>query len=261
MRREVTKKLQTEEIKILSKVHDFCKKNGLTYYLSGGTLLGAVRHQGFIPWDDDIDIVMPRKDYDFFIKNVQEFLGDDYFLQTVITDKHYGRSFAKIRKNNTIFLEEVDKHVEGRHHGIFIDVFPLDSCKKNWSKYVKFKWKISSAIDSYITVKRGGLKTSKKHFFFRLFPIKILYKIMQKLRKGKGDYYYFSFSGILDKSWFEPAIELPFDGEKFVAPKHYDIILTQTYGDYMQIPPVEKQITHNPVRLSFDLNGPDEIMD
>ena len=257
MRQDILDKLHATQVEMLEVVDKFCKKHGLKYYLIAGTLLGAVRHHGFIPWDDDIDIGMPRKDYEFLEKHIQEELGDEYFFQTCITDKAYGRNFAKIRKNNTIFLEKNDANVENRHHGIFLDIFILEERREKDSFIRRFKTKLSKSIDSYIVCKRGNIKISWKKKIFAICPMGLLIKMRKSLNKGKGDFYYIDFMGKLKKSTHEMT-ELEFEGGMYMAPKGYDEVLTSIYGDYMQLPPPEKRVTHNPVRISFDLNGPDE---
>ena len=110
---------------MLQEFIDVCTVLNLKYYALGGTLLGVVRHRGFIPWDDDIDVGMPRADYEIFIAKAQMLLADGYFLQTFKTDKEFPANFAKIRNNNTTFIETSIGHLHV-NHGVFIDVFPLD---------------------------------------------------------------------------------------------------------------------------------------
>ena len=115
-------KLKSEEIKILDYFVDICDKNNLHYYLMYGTLLGAVRHKGFIPWDDDIDVCMPPEDYQQFLRIFKN--DDRFFLQTVQTDKYYHTLFAKIRENHTCMIEKENTYMP-IHKGINIDIFPL----------------------------------------------------------------------------------------------------------------------------------------
>lgn len=254
---EILKKLHEVQLDMLKDVHNFCAENNITYFLIGGTLLGAVRHKGFIPWDDDIDIAMPRGDYDKFIKTFQAAFTEKYFLQTVYTDKAYGRDFAKIRKNNTVFLEEVDAHVSERHHGIFLDVFVLEERPQKPSWWQNIKWRLSATIDSYLVCKRGKIKISLNKKILGIFSEKYLAKKRDSLRKGKGDFYYIPFVGNKEKEKYSPVL-MEFEGENRFVPAGYDEILSSQYGDYMTLPPVEKRVTHNPVRISFDLSGDDE---
>lgn len=120
------RKLQETELEILLETDRICRKYEILYQLSGGTLLGAVRHKGFIPWDDDVDICMLREDYNRFLSICEKELGEKYFLQTYETDSEFFHSFARIRKNNTLALQRQYKGMD-MHHGIFIDVFPLDN--------------------------------------------------------------------------------------------------------------------------------------
>lgn len=132
--------LQQKERDLLKIFIDFCDKNKLTYFLVGGTLLGAIRHKGFIPWDDDIDVAMPREDYDkFIVLASKHFTKDkDVFFQNYRTDKYYPYVFSKLRDSNTTFIEKIYKHVD-MNHGVYIDIFPIDGISKN-SNEKKKKW-------------------------------------------------------------------------------------------------------------------------
>ena len=118
------KRLKEIELAIFRAFIDVCDKLNLKYYLLAGTLLGAVRHQGFIPWDDDIDVGMPREDYEIFVEKGQALLPKEYFIQTFKTDPDYAANFAKIRNCGTTFLETSVRNCN-INHGVFIDVFPL----------------------------------------------------------------------------------------------------------------------------------------
>jgi len=131
------KRLQNIEYEILQEIVRICEKNNLSYFLIGGTLLGAVRHKGFIPWDDDLDIAIPRKDYEKFLKICQTQLNSDYFLHCNKTDPDYWLPFAKVRKKNTLFDEKSITSIE-THKGIYNDVFPLDNAKKTTKYYSKY---------------------------------------------------------------------------------------------------------------------------
>lgn len=119
-------RLKACEVSMLKEFIEICEKLGLRYYALYGTLLGAVRHQGFIPWDDDIDVGMMREDYEVFVREGQKYLSEHLFLQTYESDPEYISGYAKIRDNNTTFIETSVKSRK-MNHGIFIDIFPLDS--------------------------------------------------------------------------------------------------------------------------------------
>ena len=125
------RKVQLTELEILEKIDEICKKNNINYFLIGGTLLGDVRHKGFIPWDDDIDIGMLREDYEKFInvclKNGA--LGKDYYLHCNESDDDYFIPFIKVKKNNTTFAEKNIENIN-THKGIFLDIFPYDNVPK-----------------------------------------------------------------------------------------------------------------------------------
>ena len=275
MKEQSLKKLHQFEVMALDEFDRICKKHGLTYYLIGGTLLGAVRHQGFIPWDDDIDVGMPRKDYNEFIRIAQSELPPQLFLQTINSDPGYDHFFAKLRINNTVFMEEAVKS-SIRHQGIFIDIFPLDGCKGRFGIMKQIRKKAIIALSNVIRRRRNSYARTYLNKFrnylvsavFALFSDKCIVCMVEKMMAGKGDYY-INWSGrggwkedAMEKIVYNPSGELFFEGKNYSVPNALDRYLSNLYGDdYMELPPVEKRETHNPIRLSFDTNGPDEILD
>lgn len=249
----IMEKLRQHEQLILDEFVKICDKHGLKYYLMWGTLLGAVRHQGFIPWDDDIDVCMTRKEYKQFLKIAPKELDSKFFLQTNKTDKYHPVSFAKIRLNNTAFYSENDNNHK-RHHGIFIDIFPMDSRKRNASFFYKVKQKLFHKINQHICSYRQGQST-KSTWYLRIFPCSWLAAWRNKLSEGKGECYQLLSTHVFEADCFDPVIKLEFAGKKYSAPHNYDKILTTLYGDYMQLPPEDKRIAHLPSYISFDLKN------
>ena len=128
MSNSILREVQLIQLNMLLKVDEICRLNNIRYYLIGGSALGAVRHKGFIPWDDDVDIGMFRRDYDQFLDIADKFLDNKYFLQTNRTDPDYHGPYAKLRANNTTYIEKVSRSLGAKiHQGIFIDIFPLDN--------------------------------------------------------------------------------------------------------------------------------------
>lgn len=269
-------KLQSIEVEILEEIVRICNKHALTYFLVGGTLLGAVRHRGFIPWDDDLDIAMPRKDYNKFLAVCPYELNTAYALQYHGNEPHYISGFAKIRKKKTIFQEKGFENLA--ENGIWVDIFPLDYSRGAQKKGEQIKRKLIMSIRAVIGVRNG-------YFTQKVSPhIRVITKIANVLKlsnsqivsiytwlsasRKKGDYIvnqgsqYGLIKQTIPKDKYFPATELMFCGKMYSVPHDYDGVLRSIYGnDYMQLPPVEKRVTHNPVRLSFDTNGPDEVLE
>lgn len=268
MNKEILKKLQETELKLLDKFVSICDKYNLEYYLAGGTLLGAVRHEGFIPWDDDIDVGMPRKDFNKFIEICMKELDKEYFLDCYKTNKYCYNTFIKLKLNNTIFLEESIENLN-INHGIWIDIFPYDDVTKNLGKIEKIKKKLVTYSHTICRIKNknylGELSKSKyltikfiSFFFSNRFINSMLHKILQ-FNLNKNNKYICSYGSVydldkevLEKSDFFPIIELPFAGKKYKCPKNYDKILKKLYGDYMKLPPKKDQRTHNPKMIKFE---------
>lgn len=265
MNENILRKLQLIELEILKKVHAICQENNIQYYLVGGTLLGAERHQGFIPWDDDLDIAMPRSDYNRFLQLCKEgVLGDNYFLHHTITDENYWLPFAKIRKNNTLFDEESCQKVKS-HKGIFIDVFPLDVCKKDKGILYKMKAQIIKKLSFIIHMKVLNIKAPNSftkicYNLARPFRVKTIAKFRDYLASccKHGDFYinygsnYKYTKQTMPRNIYEPASNVLFEGEYFLAPNKSVQYLERLFKNWKQLPPKEERRNHNPVTIIFN---------
>lgn len=254
MKKEVLEKLWQHELKILDEIDRICKKHDITYFIMWGTLIGAVRHKGFIPWDDDIDINMPMKDYKKFLKVAPKELSDEYFLQTSKTDKYHPTYFAKVRLNNTAFYSKEDKN-QNKHHGIFVDIFPLYNCNDSESIFSKIRKRFSGMLILAVAGKRENSAIGNR--FLKMLPDRLLCWLRDMSLNTHGKMY--STGGyVFGKQDFLPSVNVEFCGKMYPAPNQYDKVLRIMYGNYMQLPPKEEQVAHNPGRISFDLSKPDE---
>ena len=239
-----------------------CEKLGLRYYAIGGTALGVVRHGGYIPWDDDIDVAMMREDYEIFLKEGQSLLKDGYFLQTFDTDGFPG-NYAKIRDENTTFVETSVEHLP-ISHGVYIDIFPLDYYPEH-SKLFHIMHKLTTVRlgDAYKT-KGAKLRTKAVRAILRIIwpslkkTVEINEKLFTSVKKTNIMANYCGAWGkkeIMPSEWFGEGKKLMFEGMEVNAPDEYDKYLTQMYGDYMQFPPEEQRVGHHYVD-AFDADKP-----
>lgn len=253
------KEIQRIELDIIKWFDSYAKRNSLCYYLAGGTLLGAIRHKGFIPWDDDVDIMMPRNDYQKMLS-----LRSDsrYKLDECSINPDYDSPFARIWDPKT-YLEWNDS--KGMNIGVFIDIFPIDGYPSNYfmSKLHTFFLKLLRARNN--SAKRINFKEGEKFIFVK--------KILNHIWRESPNYYAIELNNLAKKLSFEDsdyvgvtttsdhlfrernkkkdifgdkAILADFEGLKLPVPSGYDIYLKNLYGDYMKLPPKEKQISeHN----------------
>lgn len=257
-------KLHELLIMIMKEIDRICVENDIKYTISDGTLLGAIRHKGFIPWDDDFDISMKRDQYNKFIEACKESLDKEkFFLQTSDTEDKYGFAFAKIKLNGTEIIEDFSKNVPV-HHGIFIDVFPFDNFPDGkWQS--KIILKKNHILKNLIWVKCGyGTDEHKRSLNYKITKIISSFlslKVLRKMRYRNTTKYNdvttkLTFSSDYprckyDAYCWEEFIPLKFEDEFFMATKHYDRFLTIAYGDYMKLPPVEKRISHSNCKINF----------
>lgn len=266
------REVQAIELEILLKFAEVCRNNGLRFFLDSGTALGAVRHKGFIPWDDDIDVGMPRPDYEKFLSIGSKELGDEYFLQTRETDPNVGFLFAKIRKNNTSFVEWKCRNIK-MHQGIYIDIFPYDRLPDENAKDFFQKCNHSNKLFYYkqissVTQKGKGVKGALKqfsrsavHVAAKMYPEKKLdEEINEELRKfddlgfddGESTCLMFSMWVPMKNSILFPTSEATFEGHTLPVPSDSDKYMTILYGDYMKSPPEEERVGHRPFAVSVN---------
>lgn len=237
-------------LELLKEFDRVCRKNNIKYMLFAGTALGAVRHQGFIPWDDDLDVALLREDYDKLMKLDAEEWNAEYYMQCEYS-KHWPIHFSKLRKNHTACLEKYHPKDNRTHQGIYIDVFPIDNCSNN-NVVRKLQFVASKAVAAKSFSKRGYDTDSilKKIVLgcSRIFPLKPFYALAT-LKKRNGSLYVHSFlggsikyeKGIFEREWFAETVDVTFESIIAPVPKYYHNILNQQYGDYMTLPPEEER--------------------
>jgi lipopolysaccharide cholinephosphotransferase len=270
---EELKELQKIELEILSEVLKVCNENNITCFLWGGTAIGAERHGGFIPWDDDVDIIMLRKDYDKFLEIAPKSLPEYLFVQNHNTEKNCAFYFTKIRKNNTLFVENYAMNKK-MHHGIFIDVFVLDTVPENATErrwfFIKNRLLVQLYLAKHLTTtftSNAGISKvlMRKILHIFLLPISadFLYRCIDSLvKKYKGGPCgYLHQSGrdhpkpyLYKKSDFSCGRKIKFESIEAYVPVGNHAILTYRYGDYMKIPPEESRYNHRPVKIEFSVS-------
>lgn len=244
------------QLQILDVVDSFCRSHNLRYSLAAGSLLGAVRHHGYIPWDDDIDIMMPRPDYDVFAETFVGF-NSNLVLQDVQTDHFHYLPWAKVYDNRT---ELIQYNSVG---GVYIDIFPIDGLPdktllvdyyKNKQKISKLLWQSREINYRYMPDYSISLKIKT---FIKRFVFPSRNKVIVRWKKLYNTYPYESskYAGAITsiygmrehmpKTVFDNYVDLPFEGKYYKCIKAYDSYLSKLYGDYMRLPPVEKRVSHH----------------
>lgn len=249
---EESKKL---ELDILLDIHKFCEENGLSYFLAYGTLIGALRHKGFIPWDDDIDIQMPRADYN---KLIETYKSDRYTLIKPGSARAV-HSFVKIIDERTVKIEPEYDYKNG-NLGIDIDIFPIDGAPQDDAQYDKWFNKLRRIYRNYVYAMKkpeGSFKHVAKVKLIKLFLKKPEYYLrkaeeLHRLYPYESSQYVaavescFNGKGNRVKAeCFDGFTLVPFEGYQLRAPLGYDTVLRSLYGDYMKMPPADKQVTHH----------------
>lgn len=265
MKNQITsKELKLLELEIAKAVKKVCDENNIDYFIIGGTLLGAVRHKGFIPWDDDMDIGMTTNNYEKFIEVAKSKLDERFFIQTSQTDPNYYNVFAKVRLRHTHMFEKVTEDL-GIEDGIFVDIFPYDSIAENLLQKKGYMLKIR-VLGKISLLKHGynlnGITDNKAgkiiNLFAKYLPISVK-RVDEKLQSilpsnlcgNSGEYYIerdgmFRGNFVFPKEYFDELIELPFENTRFKAPKYFKEYLSKAYGNYMEYPPeAEREKGHS----------------
>lgn len=248
----ILREAQKISVDILAEFDRICKKHNLTYWLDFGTLIGAVRHKGFIPWDDDIDLGMPSKDYYKFLEIGQNELSDGYFLQTETTDpgSNMCDGIFKIRKNGTLFIDDYEDFRKDYHKGVSIDVYrqiPYPSVSKK--TFMFFRKRINKAYGFFQFNPRLNFKNIVAFFVFPVSYVffKGLWSLICLFRKKDrmlNPFERLVYGYPTLQSELLPTKAIEFEGGMYPAPKNPDARLTDIYGDYMTIPPAEKRRIH-----------------
>lgn len=257
MDHETLKKVQPVLLEIAKEVKRVCDENGIRYCLYRGTFLGAVRHRGFIPWDDDMDIAMLRPDYEKFRRLAPEKLGKDYCFQDWHTDENYALPFGKVRKRGTLFVEA--KCARLPENGLYVDIYPLDYApaqaeRRALSGKLLHLFRVKLMKSGYTPWMEGTKILWKKRLGYCAYQALALLTTQEKLAKkydalvsappesetvyeqsGLPVTYYF------EKSWFEDQQDYPFEDTTFAGPRDFDACLRSLYGNYMELPPADRR--------------------
>lgn len=257
------------EQSILDVIDRVCRENNLKYSLAYGTLLGAVRHGGFIPWDDDIDIMMPREDYD----KLKEIWGDvapeGFVLQDEDKIEFLENNYAKIRKDHTTFLQFESERASDRHKGFFVDIFPCDrkAPGKIRSKLQYALFAVNLLFNRGYTSGTGGIVGFVEKLLLKIVRKKHYRKLSiwagKKARRWNGftqNMFIFpctitSCRKYYPANMFDDMKTIEFNGKEYCAVKDIDTVLKLNYGDYMQLPPEEERVwKHHPIIIDFEHN-------
>lgn len=251
-------------LKLLDKVVAVCDEHGLRYYLAGGSVLGAIRHKGFIPWDDDIDIYLFREDYEKIQKLPTTVWGDEFRLAFYTNTPNYTYDFIKIELTNTSVIE---RYHPNYHGGVFLDIFPLDfvpnDLEKRQQQLSKVKPLTKDYVDAFIkndcdcsslweviALKLLRMRNRDKHVLYQWEEIVGLKNVAEL--NDIVDFHSPWMHRPMPFDYISDGVEVEFEGKYYRVPSNYDAYLKHVYGDYMQLPPVEKRVGHSFDFVNYD---------
>ncbi len=249
MSKQGVKEVQDKILDTMKYIDKLCRENGIVYYIMGGTALGAIRHGGFIPWDDDLDIFMTPTEYEKFKVAFNTTNNSDFILQEWKTTPNY-LEYAKVRMNGTTFIEECFKDRKDMHHGIYVDIMILHKVPKN--KFVqKLVYYESKFVTLYALSQRNWKPKSKSQAFvlrsLKIMPCKWMtrtfYKRIYKYDSRTDNFMYCYWitpakfrNGLFDESFFSDPIDVPFEDTVLLGSEKIKEYLEYRYGDYMKLP-------------------------
>lgn len=264
-------RLRKVQLEMMDEIARICDKHHLTYVLNYGSLLGAVRHGGFIPWDDDLDVCMPREDYEKFLKIGSRELQKGCYIYHSGEYKDCWSSIMKVMKKDTVFVRRQYNFGEEDGHRIFVDIWPLDNVRWPEEKPVRRMKKKKRLLTAMLRLKvqaRNGVPLGKKQKlklflgkpFSEQWIIQKRRQVVTQWRDLETDYWlsggvYGYVKEIMPKSWYIPTVKMSFEGHEYQFPGKYEEVLKHLYGNYMQIPPIDKRYTHAPFKVQMEKDG------